>query len=99
MSKPAATDLVIFGASGDLAKRKIIPALQSLNGSGGRLRVLGAGRSEMSREDFQKLVAEATQSPELAAGAEWFKLDYDAPASYAELRRVVGEGSSVVYYL
>ncbi|HCO02854.1 MAG TPA: glucose-6-phosphate dehydrogenase, partial [Actinobacteria bacterium] len=99
MSKPVATDLVIFGASGDLAKRKIIPALQSLNGDGGRLRVLGAGRSDMSREQFQAIVAQATNSPELAAGAEWVKLDYDAPASYAELRRLVGEGNSVVYYL
>ena len=27
------------------------------------------------------------------------KLDYNSPASYSELRRVVGEGSSVVYYL
>jgi glucose-6-phosphate 1-dehydrogenase len=100
MSEPVATDLVIFGASGDLAKRKIIPALESLNGSsGGKLRVLGAGRSEMSREQFQALVLEATKSPGLAAGAQWVKLDYDAPASYAELRRVVGEGSSVVYYL
>ena len=62
MDNPVATDLVIFGASGDLAQRKIIPALQSLNGGGGRLRVLGAGRSEMSREQFQQLVAEATKS-------------------------------------
>jgi len=33
MEKSVATDLVIFGASGDLAKRKIIPALESLNGN------------------------------------------------------------------
>ena len=68
--RPTATDLVIFGASGDLARRKIIPALQSLNGNVGRLRVLGAGRSAMSREQFQDIVAEATKSRDLAAGAD-----------------------------
>ena len=99
MDRTAATDLVIFGASGDLARRKIIPALQSLNGNGRRLRLLGAGRSDMSQEDFRAIVAEATSSQDLAAGAEWIKLDYSAPASYAELRRVVGEGKSVVFYL
>ena len=93
------TDLVIFGASGDLARRKIIPALHSLNGNARRLRVLGAGRSEMTREQFQDIVAEATQSRDLAAGAEWVKLDYDAPESYAELRRLVGDGGPVVFYL
>ena len=93
------TDLVVFGASGDLARRKVIPALHSLNGAGGRLRVVGAGRSEMSREQFQEIVAEATHSRELAAEAEWVKLDYDAPASYAELRRLVGDDHSVVFYL
>src|SRR3979409_1689153 len=61
------TGLGVFGASGDLARRKIIPALQSLNGDARRLRVLGAGRSEMSREQFQDIVAEATQSRDLAA--------------------------------
>jgi len=41
----------------------------------------------MRREQFQEIIAEATKSRELAAEAEWVKLDYDAPASYAELRR------------
>jgi glucose-6-phosphate 1-dehydrogenase len=93
-----ATDLVIFGASGDLARRKIIPALHELNGNAGRLRVLGAGRSAMTREQFQEIVAEATKSGDLAAGAEWVQIDYDAPASYSELRRLVGD-RSVVFYL
>ena len=99
MDRPVTTDLVIFGASGDLARRKIIPALQSLNGSAGRLRILGAGRTEMSLERFQEIVAEATRSQDLAAGAEWVTLDYNAPASYAGLRRAIGEGKSVVFYL
>ena len=93
------TDLVIFGASGDLAKRKIIPALHGLNGSGGGLRVLGAGRSEMDQGDFRKLVAEASGSADLASNAEWVKLDYDKPESYEDLKKLVRKDRSVIYYL
>src|SRR5207247_8496825 len=93
------TDIVIFGASGDLARRKILPALGTLGGDG-RLRVLGAGRSELSREAFQDLVAEASGSLELAAQAEWVRLDYDSAESYRALDLVAdGADRPVVYYL
>ncbi len=47
--------MVIFGASGDLNKRKLIPALHNLYQSGllpGEFAVLGFARREMSSEDF-----------------------------------------------
>jgi len=92
-----ATDIVIFGASGDLTRRKILPALR---GVGGAVRVLGAGRSEMTDDAFRDVVAEASGNPELAARAGWVRLDYDEPDSYQALRRVVnGDGRPVVYYL
>lgn len=51
--------MIIFGASGDLAKRKLIPALYELY-KGGHLpdqfAVLGVSRSEYSDEAFQKMV-------------------------------------------
>jgi glucose-6-phosphate 1-dehydrogenase len=97
--RSAVTDLVIFGASGDLARRKIIPALHSVNGNLGGLRVLGAGRSEMSRETFQQLVGDASGSPELGSSAEWIQLDYDSPESYGELRRRLDPARGVVFYL
>ncbi len=93
------TQLVIFGASGDLAKRKIIPALRNLVGNGTRVRLLGAGRSEMSREDFQRLVAESSGSQELAAQADWIRLDYDTPDSYGALKQAVDGAGGVIYYL
>jgi glucose-6-phosphate 1-dehydrogenase len=93
------TDIVIFGASGDLAKRKVLPALGKLNRDG-RLRVVGAGRTDMSREAFGRLVGEATSSPQLAAGAEWVRLAYDVPDSYQRLKEVVnGNGAPAVFYL
>src|ERR1041385_3854811 len=91
------TDIVIFGASGDLTRRKILPALR---GVGGSVRVLGAGRREMSRDAFRDVVAESSGSRALAARAEGVRLDYDEPDSYETLRQAVdGDGRPVVYYL
>jgi glucose-6-phosphate 1-dehydrogenase len=99
VSSGTAADIVIFGASGDLTRRKILPALRGLS-AGGDLRVLGTGRSAMSQDAFRKVVAEASGSDELAAHAEWVRLDYDTPDSYAPLRQAVnGDGRPVVYYL
>jgi glucose-6-phosphate 1-dehydrogenase len=91
------TDIVIFGASGDLTRRKVLPALRGVSGA---VRVLGAGRRPMARDAFQDMVAEASGSRELASSAEWVRLDYDEPESYETLRRTVnGNGRPVVYYL
>ena len=93
----AATDIVIFGASGDLSRRKILPALPGLSFG---VRVLGAGRTPLSQEAFRDLVAQASGSVELAARAEWVRLDYQRPDTYETLRQAVdGEGRPVVYYL
>jgi glucose-6-phosphate 1-dehydrogenase len=92
-------DIVIFGASGDLARRKVLPALGALSGDG-RLRVLGAGRSSLSSAEFRSLVAEASGSAELAAHAEWIRLDYGTPDSYQALEQVAnGSARPIVYYL
>ena len=89
------TNIVIFGASGDLSRRKILPALRAV---GAGVRVVGAGRRRMSRDAFQEVVAEASGSRELAANADWVQLDYDEPDTYEVLREPVG-GEPVVYYL
>jgi len=53
--------VVIFGATGDLTKRKLMPALCRLTEQGclESVRVLGVGRSTMSDEEFQTLVHDA----------------------------------------
>jgi glucose-6-phosphate 1-dehydrogenase len=56
--------LVIFGASGDLAKRKLVPALYHLHAGGmlpGKFFILGTGRSEMSAERFRDDMRNAVQ--------------------------------------
>lgn len=52
--------MVIFGATGDLTKRKLLPALYNLaNGDflPHKFAIIGVGRQEMTTEDFRKQVA------------------------------------------
>ncbi|MBV6512390.1 MAG: Glucose-6-phosphate 1-dehydrogenase [Ignavibacteriaceae bacterium] len=60
-NRPAPSVIVIFGASGDLTKRKLIPALYDLfckNAMPLRFAVLGAARSAISDEAFRAKMAE-----------------------------------------
>lgn len=54
--------IVLFGATGDLSRRMLLPALAQLHAREllpREWRVIGSGRSERSDEDFADLVAEA----------------------------------------
>jgi len=93
-------DVVIFGASGDLARRKILPSLGRLAArEGQRLRVIGAGRTRTSTDDFRDVVKRATESAELAARSEWVSLDYGSPASFEPLKEAVSATETVIFYL
>jgi glucose-6-phosphate 1-dehydrogenase len=65
--------LVIFGASGDLTSRKILPALANL-ADRGRLSehftVIGVARTEWSDEEFRQAALKDVPSP----GEQWTKL-------------------------
>src|ERR1700677_4435488 len=65
-AKPAAEEAVIaiFGASGDLTARKLIPALYRLWTEGflsGRAPIVGVARREKSDETFRQELAEAVR--------------------------------------
>src|SRR5918997_6753536 len=53
--------VVIFGATGDLTRRKLMPALCRLLGEGclDGVRILGVGRSDMTDDMFRAFVREA----------------------------------------
>lgn len=62
MEKPKNLILVIFGASGDLASRKLMPAIFSLkmqNLLPDRIVIAGAGRTPFSDEQFRKKMKES----------------------------------------
>ena len=61
MSLKAASLLVIFGATGDLAQRMLLPSLLGLEHNGllaEGFRVVGTARSELSAEEFRALAQE-----------------------------------------
>ena len=62
-SEPCA--VVLFGASGDLAKRKVIPALFDLaahDSLGSRYSVVGFARTPMNDETFRNVAGEAAKT-------------------------------------
>src|SRR5712664_2784341 len=57
--------VVLFGASGDLAKRKVIPAMYDLavhNSLGPRYAIVGFSRTAMSDESFRDTAGDAAKS-------------------------------------
>jgi glucose-6-phosphate 1-dehydrogenase len=59
-----ATALVIFGATGDLARRKLLPALYNLAHEGAlpeHFALVGNARSELSDDDFRELATSAVR--------------------------------------
>ena len=58
------TGLIVFGASGDLSKRKLIPAVANLFKRGlldNGFFFLGCGRTEMSDEDMRKIASKSAK--------------------------------------
>ena len=60
--KPQQADpcvMVIFGSTGDLTKRKLLPALYNLAKGDflpHKFAIIGVGRQEMSSEEFRKMM-------------------------------------------
>src|SRR2546430_627176 len=81
--KPAPPQIiVVFGASGDLARRKILPALYSLSRKGllpERHRIVGYARTQWDSDKFREFAHESIE--ELRPGAldeEMWKLFADS---------------------
>src|SRR6056297_967789 len=69
MTDPSATRLVIFGATGDLAQRMLLPSLLALERDHllpDELAVLGCARSEMDSEAFAQFCRESLTDPDAA---------------------------------
>lgn len=101
--------LVLFGITGDLAYRKIFPALQALARRGDLdLPIIGMAREGWSRERLLQRVQDGLRDaggldPEafaaLAGRLEYVGGDYRDPATYARLRRALGDRERPLHYL
>jgi len=89
--------LVIFGASGDLTNRKLMPALYNLAGVGcmnPEFEVLGIGRTPTSSEDFRKKTGESKDTPDFSESGwtdfetclHYMVGDINDPKFYPQLR-------------
>ncbi len=95
------TTLVIFGASGDLTRRKLIPALFALaceDQLPEDLEVIGVARTPMGDDAFRERAKEALRKfarynpdtcprwPELAQRLHYISGQYDDPKTYGQIR-------------
>ncbi|MEL6183230.1 MAG: glucose-6-phosphate dehydrogenase [Myxococcota bacterium] len=99
-STPPAATLVIFGASGDLTRRKLVPALWDLSTGGhlGALAIVGCARSDISDQSFRASLREGVEAharsavdeeswARFASRIHYFQLGgYDDAESYPRLR-------------
>src|SRR4051812_5150246 len=99
------TVLTIFGATGDLARRKLLPALYNLAHDGSlpeRFALVGIARGDLSDNDFRALAEDAirlfsrrTPDPDvlraLLEGARFVPGSFDDAQLYDRLERTLGE--------
>jgi glucose-6-phosphate 1-dehydrogenase len=109
MSAPASDALVFFGATGDLAYKKIFPALLAMTARGHlEVPVIGVAKAGW---DLDQLKARARDSVEHHGGVhedEFAKLcdrlryvdgDYNDPATFQALRKELGDAQHPAHYL
>jgi glucose-6-phosphate 1-dehydrogenase len=104
-----AATVVIFGASGDLTNRKLVPSLYSLSSEGltpARFKVIGIGRTPYSDDEFRKHLREGVEKygrikpdhkrrwPEFANEVCYLRGDYDDSNTYQRLAKELAQSES-----
>jgi glucose-6-phosphate 1-dehydrogenase len=99
------TTMVIFGASGDLAKRKLLPALYNLAHEGAlpeRFNLIGAARREQSDDEFRDVARESIRESSrrdpddqvldgLLERMRYVSVPFDDSEAYGKLRQAIEE--------
>jgi glucose-6-phosphate 1-dehydrogenase len=102
------TALVIFGATGDLAHRKLLPALYNLAHEGAlpeRFELIGVSRSEYTHDEFRQMARDSIErfsrrKPDsdvlrgLLENMRYVSGTFDADSVYGELGRTLSEFDS-----
>jgi glucose-6-phosphate 1-dehydrogenase len=101
---PPAT-LVIFGVTGDLARRLLVPALVNLRREGlisDELDVLGLGKQDLDDEALRRILAEFVDAGDPAwkkvrARIFYLRGDFGDEATYQALAARIGSGNAAFY--
>jgi glucose-6-phosphate 1-dehydrogenase len=109
MTSPHADALVFFGATGDLAYKKIFPSLQAMVRRGHlNVPVIGVAKRPWSVDQLRKRVQDSLENHGSINEAAFTKLcsllnyvsgDYDDPATYTKLSQALGSTTRPLHYL
>lgn len=101
--------LVFFGATGDLAFKKIFPALQAMVKRGHLdVPVIGVGRSDWTADQLRARARESLQADgdfdrgawkKLSGLLRYVRVDYSEPATFRTLRKALGKVRRPAHYL
>ena len=112
---PSTCTMVVFGASGDLTKRLLLPSLRNLARDGllpEKFSLVGYGREQLTDDEFKGRIKDALSggSPKAAQkvvdSAHYLAGQYDQLADYEKLKGVIddlsqkdGSNGSCLFYL
>ncbi|MFP6178672.1 glucose-6-phosphate dehydrogenase [Helicobacter pylori] len=100
-------DLVLFGATGDLAMRKLFVSLYEIYTHYGfrkDSKIIASGRKELSNEEFLALLCEKTQlhsrekGKEFLAHISYFCVRLDNPKDFEELSKIATKNKPLIFY-
>ncbi|GAA9023694.1 glucose-6-phosphate dehydrogenase [Helicobacter pylori] len=100
-------DLVLFGATGDLAMRKLFISLYEIYTHYGfkkDSKIIASGRKELSNEEFLALLCEKTQlhsrekGKEFLAHISYFCVRLDNPKDFEELSKIATKNKPLIFY-
>lgn len=109
MATPNADALVFFGATGDLAYKKIFPALQAMMQCGSLpMPIIGMGRAGWTLDKLRERMRDSLQHnggidedafAKLSAQLQYIGGDYDDPATFRRLQQALKGATRPLHYL
>lgn len=109
MTAQGSDAFVFFGATGDLAYKKIFPALHSMvRRDGLDIPIIGMARAGMNLDQLRRRARDSIEHAgefdsvafdKLASLLRYVDGDYADPATYVKLRETLGESARPIHYL
>ena len=109
MAMPESDAFVFFGATGDLAYKKIFPALYAMARRNGLdIPIIGMARAGWSLDKLKQRARDSVEHggdfdsacfEKLAAQLRYVGGDYTDPATYAKLKQALGNSTRPIHYL
>src|SRR5260370_31304517 len=106
---PQSDAFVFFGATGDLAYKQILPALQAMIRHGHQeMPIIGVAKSGWNLDQFRARAKDSIEKhggldheafAKLSAQLQYIDGDYREPATYQTLKKALGNSSRPLHYL